>query len=325
MKRLISSLVLVIGLAALGCGGGQPHATEPSTEPDTSNEPAAPGPDDYSHGPPSADRAPSASATAAETAPGGSETGPAPGESGKPHADEAPAHCRESTAKLALAVDRQSIDLDRGVLETTMDGPICKITMTITRKDAPKLETSFAYTKPRRALEWTPVPRDQIETIEIRVAGANGAYQAVTLVPWSVTIDHREVVFDTDKAVVRDSEVPALEDSLGKIKAVLQKVQNKGFGTITLFIAGHTDTRGSAERNLDLSRRRAQAIASWFMKRGLCVPIAYDGFGETVLKKMTADEVDAQENRRVDYILAVEPPAIGKGATPAWKWISKGC
>jgi outer membrane protein OmpA-like peptidoglycan-associated protein len=119
--------------------------------------------------------------------------------------------------------------------------------------------------------------------------------------------------------------VPALEDSLVKIKDVLKKVENKGFGTITLFIAGHTDTRGSTARNLDLSRRRAQSIAGWFMKRGLCVPIAFDGFGETVLKKKTADEVDAEENRRVDYILAVESPAVAKGATPAWKWISKGC
>jgi hypothetical protein len=35
--------------------------------------------------------------------------------------------------------------------------------------------------------------------------------------------------------------------------------------------------------------------------------------------------VDAQENRRVDYILAVEPPVVGKGVKPSWKWISKGC
>jgi hypothetical protein len=41
---------------------------------------------------------------------------------------------------------------------------------------------------------------------------------------------------------------------------------------------------------------------------------------------MTADNVDEQANRRVDYILAVEPPTMSKkGGTPAWKWISKGC
>ena len=206
-----------------------------------------------------------------------------------------------------------------------MDGPICKIAMTITLKGQPKIEHSFSYTEAKRQLAWQPVPRDQIEKIEIRISASDGAYQAVAVVPWAARIDHQEVVFDTDKADIRHSEVPALEDSLAKIKQVLQTVENKGFGTITLFIAGHTDTRGSNERNLDLSRRRAQSIAGWFKNRGLCVPIAFDGFGETVLRKMTGDEVDAPENRRVDYILAVEAPPVGKGAKPAWKWSSKGC
>jgi outer membrane protein OmpA-like peptidoglycan-associated protein len=140
-----------------------------------------------------------------------------------------------------------------------------------------------------------------------------------------VAIDHEEVRFDTNKAVIRESEVPSLNDSLAKINEVLAKVESKGLGTITLFIAGHTDTQGSEEHNLTLSRSRAQAIANWFMKKGLCVPIAYEGFGESALKKLTADNVDEPANRRVDYILSIEPPTIKKGASPAWKSMSKGC
>ena len=159
----------------------------------------------------------------------------------------------------------------------------------------------------------------------MRITAKNNAYQAVALIPWFVRIDHKEVKFDTNKAVIRDSEVASLKESLTKIKEVLQKVEGKGLGTITLFIAGHTDTRGTAEHNMTLSRSRAEAIAAWFQKQGLCIPIAYEGFGETALKKVTADEVDEQANRRVDYILSVEPPVIKKGATPAWKLMSKGC
>jgi outer membrane protein OmpA-like peptidoglycan-associated protein len=140
-----------------------------------------------------------------------------------------------------------------------------------------------------------------------------------------VNIDHKEVEFDTNKAVIRQSEVASLDDSLDKIKTVLATVEGKDLGTITLFIAGHTDTRGSNEHNMTLSRDRAQSIAAWFQKKGLCIPIAFEGFGETALKKLTADEVDEQANRRVDYILAVEPPTIKKGAAPAWKTMSKGC
>jgi len=140
----------------------------------------------------------------------------------------------------------------------------------------------------------------------------NNAYTGVKIVPWSVTIEHKEVEFDTDKAIIRNSELPSLEDSLKKINRALDIVKDKELGTITLFIAGHTDTRGSQEHNLELSRRRAQAIATWFTKRGLCIPVAFEGFGENALKKKTADEVDEQENRRVDYILAVEPPMTKK-------------
>jgi outer membrane protein OmpA-like peptidoglycan-associated protein len=207
-----------------------------------------------------------------------------------------------------------------------MDGPICNLTMKITRKDGmPSVEKTFQYTGPEREMRWNPVPRDQIEKVEIRITAKDHAYQAVMLIPWSVSIDHKEVNFDTNKAIIRDSEVASLNDSLAKIKEILAKVQGEGLGTITLFIAGHTDTVGSDEHNQTLSRNRAQAISNWFIQRGLCIPVAFEGFGETALKKLTADNVDEQANRRVDYILAVEPPIIRKGATPAWKWASKGC
>jgi outer membrane protein OmpA-like peptidoglycan-associated protein len=315
MKRVISMLAFVTGLAVPGCGGAQQQPSDRTAASDsdsaeqTATEPA-------SEGSPEPEAQTDSSSDAIENEAPIRE---------KQQEEQSALHCRESSAKLALSVARESVNLERGVLEATMDGAICKIAMTITLKGQPKIEHSFSYTKPKRELTWEPVPREQIEKIEVRISAADGAYQAVAVVPWSARIEHQEVVFDTDKADIRHSEVPALEDSLAKIKQVLQTVENKGFGTITLFIAGHTDTRGSNERNMDLSRRRAQSIASWFKKSGLCIPIAFDGFGEAVLKKVTGDEVDAQENRRVDYILAVEAPPVGKGVKPTWKWISKGC
>ena len=198
--------------------------------------------------------------------------------------------------------------------------------MTITFKDGvTTAEKAFRFTGPQREMRWEPVPRDEIEKIEIRVTADDGAYQSVFLIPWSVRIEHREVEFDTDQAVIRPSEVPSLEESYARIQSVLASVEGKQLGRVALFIAGHTDTRGSDAHNLTLSRARARAIAAWFMKRGLCTPIAYEGFGETALKRLTEDEVDAQENRRVDYILAVEPPTVSKDRKPAWKWLSQGC
>lgn len=253
---------------------------------------------------------------------GEGEGSPAAGE----QKDEQPSsECRKSGAALTLSVHRKTVSLEEGRLMAKMDGPICSLSMQLIRKDGTVIDKSFHYAGLEQELRWNPVPRDQIEKIEIRITAKNNAYQAVALIPWFVRIDHKEVKFDTNKAIIRDSEVASLKESLTKIKEVLHKVQGKGLGTISLFIAGHTDTRGSAEHNMTLSRNRAEAIAAWFQKQGLCIPIAYEGFGETALKKVTADEVDEQANRRVDYILSVEPPVIKKGATPAWKLMSNGC
>jgi outer membrane protein OmpA-like peptidoglycan-associated protein len=240
--------------------------------------------------------------------------------------DEPPSGaCRKSTAALVLSVDRKTVSLEEGRLLAKMDGPICSLTMQIIRKDGTVIDKSFEYTGAEQELRWNPIPRDQIEKIEIRITAKHKAYQAVVLVPWFVKIDHKEVRFETDKADIRKSEFPSLKESLVKIKEVLRKIEGKGLGTVTLFIAGHTDTRGKADHNLALSRARAESIAGWFKQEGLCIPIAHEGFGETALRKVTADEVDEPANRRVDYFLSVEPPVIKKGATPAWKLMSKGC
>jgi outer membrane protein OmpA-like peptidoglycan-associated protein len=312
MRDVASTLILVLGFAVLGCGGAQGNAADPSTASDDVGEA-----EDEAEW----DEAEPSDWDDSEAA-GGDESSTEVEQEDEAGAGE----CHESTDKLVLAIDRSAVNLDVGRLEATMDGPVCKIVLTITRKSGlPTVEKTFRYAGRQRELRWNPVPPDEIEKVEVRAYAENNAYSGVKIVPWSVTIKHKEVEFDTDKAVIRRSEVPSLEDSLAKIKQVLDTVKGKGLGRITLFLAGHTDTQGSKEHNLNLSRRRAQAIGKWFMQRGLCIPIAVEGFGESALKKMTADEVDEQENRRVDYILAVEPPMTKKGITPTWKFISQGC
>jgi outer membrane protein OmpA-like peptidoglycan-associated protein len=339
MKNLMSALTIAIGLATVTCAGAQKQTADPSASSDgrgAGRNNAAGDGDRSSESSTSSAPSESSLSSASSGSPESSETveHKSTDSSG---GDDRPAkveqkdekgggECQKSSAGLVLTVDRKTVSLEEGRLQAKMDGPICSLVMRITRKDGlPTVEKTFSYTGPEQELRWTPVPRDQIEKVEIRITAKNNAYQAVWLVPWSVSIDHKEVQFDTNKAIIRDSEVASLNESLAKIKEVLAKVEGKGLGTITLFIAGHTDTVGSDEHNMTLSRNRAQAIADWFMKRGLCIPIAFEGFGETALKKLTADNVAEQANRRVDYILAVEPPTVKKGATPAWKLMSKGC
>lgn len=53
-----------------------------------------------------------------------------------------------------------------------------------------------------------------------------------------------------------------------------------------------------------------------FKGHGLNIAIAFEGLGERSPLVKTADEVDEPRNRRVDYILALEPPALPFGE---WK------
>ena len=117
--------------------------------------------------------------------------------------------------------------------------------------------------------------------------------------------------------------MPKLEAAYAKLEEVLAKDSAHGrmHPGITLFIAGHTDTVGSPTHNLKLSQDRARSIAAWFRKRGVKIPISYEGFGETSLAVKTADNVDELENRRVDYVLSDGPPTLSNTFKPSWKRI----
>ena len=117
--------------------------------------------------------------------------------------------------------------------------------------------------------------------------------------------------------------MPKVEAAFGKITEALAKDSAAGrmHAGITLYIAGHTDTVGSPTHNFKLSQDRARSIAAWFRKRGVKIPISYEGFGETSLAVKTADNIDEVKNRRADYILSDGPPTLSAAFHPSWKRI----
>ena len=165
-------------------------------------------------------------------------------------------------------------------------------------------------------VRWSPINDEPVAKIEVSAYDADGSWRTITIVPWSIAIPHEEVNFRTDSFQIDDPEKPKLEASFVKVTESLAKHPEI---RVTLFIAGHTDTVGEAGYNLRLSRQRAQSIARWFRTRGLKIPIAFEGFGETALLVKTADEVDELRNRRVDYILSVDEPVFKtSGRRPSW-------
>jgi outer membrane protein OmpA-like peptidoglycan-associated protein len=166
-------------------------------------------------------------------------------------------------------------------------------------------------------VEWLPKKDGLVLRIHVVVHDTAGAFQSSDSFPYTISIPHEEVEFEFGKADVRATEEPKLVKAVTEIeratKLYADAVKVEGV-QIRLFVHGHTDTVGSPGANQALSERRARAIASWFAKRGVKVTIYARGFGESALKVDTPDETENQQNRRVDYDVAVNPPAGSLGA-----------
>lgn len=68
-------------------------------------------------------------------------------------------------------------------------------------------------------------------------------------------------------------------------------------------IAGHTDNSGSADRNLELSRERAQVVADFLMDRGVSRDqLIVQGYGHTRPKYDNNTEQGRSKNRRIEFI-----------------------
>lgn len=220
---------------------------------------------------------------------------------------------------ISIQVSRRDLDLDQRRLQIFTNRRVKTAQLTVIGLSGHAIEettTELENWAPGTPilLKWKHAGRDDLLRLEVRVEDADGFFNAIQLTPWQVEIPHEEVLFETGSAQIAPDEIPKLEESLERVKDALGRYSEiKG---VQLFIAGHTDTKGSAAHNLSLSQKRAQAIAAWFVKNDLKIPVHFEGFGEAALKVKTADEVDEAKNRRVDYILSVEAPELLRGS---WK------
>ena len=247
----------------------------------------------------------------------------APARAVAPGASSPPVFLQGDLPPLKVEVDRSKVDLEKRRLEVKMSREAKSVRIKVlgeSTKVIAEQEHDFSGAPAGKALvvTWRPSSDEKVARIEVFGYDVHGYYAGVAITPWSVLIPHRDVTFETNSAVIRDSEKPKLEDSYGKITSALAK--HKELGNIALFIAGHTDTVGTPAHNFELSRKRARSIAGWFRKRGLTIQVYFEGLGESALAVKTEDEVDEPRNRRADYILAIEPPRFKtSGGVPAWK------
>ncbi len=130
------------------------------------------------------------------------------------------------------------------------------------------------------------------------------------------------IEFDRGKDTIRPVSEPVLTNALSILKEYPQ---------LRFEISGHTDTDGSRENNVDLSRRRAESVKKWFVDHGIeASRIETRGAGpdEPIADNKTA--AGKQKNRRIEFKLlqqagagkaapAAPPPPAPPAAPPAVK------
>ncbi len=107
------------------------------------------------------------------------------------------------------------------------------------------------------------------------------------------------LLFETGKDVIVSSSFPSLND-LGVVLANNPEYK--------LHLEGHTDNKGDATKNLDLSKRRAESVKKYLVNNSGIDPvrITSNGFGDTKPKASNADEAGRKLNRRVEMSIGME-------------------
>jgi len=124
----------------------------------------------------------------------------------------------------------------------------------------------------------------------------------------------QQVHFATGSATILPDSFPMLQEIVQLLKAnpSIKKMR----------IEGHTDNRGGAAMNLDLSKRRAASVRAWLVQHGIEPGrLESEGYGLTrpIASNDTAE--GRQANRRVEFKITDEDDSVtntsSKGSTPA--------
>ncbi|QSQ28034.1 OmpA family protein [Pyxidicoccus parkwayensis] len=223
---------------------------------------------------------------------------------------------------LKLEVRKEDVDVEGRKLRFTLNRPAARVELTVlmdTGKKAFDGEVPFKGEPAGTPLELTwPKEEGRVMKLSLKAFDTSEFYTGLDLFPWQVDIPHEEVNFASGSADVPAAERSKLDKSHALIADALAKYGR--FAALRLYVLGHTDTVGPTADNRELSLKRARSLAAYFRKKGLRVPVFYEGFGEQSLAVVTPDETAEAANRRAEYIIAVEDPVLQQAPyPPRWR------
>ena len=135
----------------------------------------------------------------------------------------------------------------------------------------------------------------------------------------------QKLVVEADKGELRLLEPVQFETATADIKAVSFPLLDEVVGVmndapdIRIAVHGHTDSRGSAAYNRELSRRRANAVVKYLIDKGISASrLEAQGFGAE--KPIASNDTDQGRatNRRVEFKI-LQPGEGGSEAKPPAK------
>lgn len=111
-----------------------------------------------------------------------------------------------------------------------------------------------------------------------------------------------DVLFETNRSTL----LPGAEKNIEQLSQFMNKYPDR-----KIVVEGHTDSRGSAEYNMLLSKRRANSVKNALVEKGIDESrIMTRGYGETHPAASNKTAAGRQQNRRVEVIIldqAVNP------------------
>jgi OOP family OmpA-OmpF porin len=116
-------------------------------------------------------------------------------------------------------------------------------------------------------------------------------------------------MFESGKAKIRPESFATL-DAAAKVLAEYQALRVE--------ISGHTDSTGTPERNLVVSKERADAVSLYLQGRGVAADrIVTRGAGPNEPVADNATKVGRAQNRRIEFKLIQKPEASDAPPAPA--------
>ena len=122
----------------------------------------------------------------------------------------------------------------------------------------------------------------------------------------SILVNLPDVTFAVDSTSI----TPSFRAALDEVAASLQKYPDS-----LVDVMGHTDSTGSDSYNLDLSRRRAEAVKGYLTMRGVSgARVATVGYGEQYPRADNTTEQGRALNRRVEIRITPISPEEARAA-----------